>query len=351
MKRIGTLMLIVTLLVGLGISSAYGDPIGQIDAEDIELVRDVNGDYTFIFKEVGEWSIFASKDPSNFSNNTPIASTSESKITIKNFDSSNRYYFKVVNKDKSETVVSERRINFKGEENTRDLGGYKTKDGRTVKWGKLYRSGALNKLTDSDRILYDKLKIDTVVDFRAANEQVKKPDNVPKDTKMVSAPIMPGDFRIEKVYEILATGDKKAAREQFIETKRGELVEYNDSFQAFFDAVESSDNAVLYHCAGGKDRTGFASFLLLHALGVDKEIIVGDYLDTNKWRVENIKEAIKRAKEKNWDVETQLLMSVCTREKIEEMYGLIQEEYGTIDYYLIHILDVDIAKLRDKYLQ
>lgn len=362
MKKAGVIAIVVALLVGVGTAKIYYEYIspsislGQeaidiIDSDDIELVRDTNGDYTFIFKEAGKWDIFVSENPNDFSDNTPIKSTSDSKVSIKGLDSQTRYYFKAVNKDKGETIISERKINLRGSDNTRDLGGYTTVDGKTVKWGKLYRSAALDELTESDRVLYDKLDISTIVDFREADRHEEEPDNVPSNIQIVSAPIMPGGFDMMQVYEMLETNDIEAAHELFVNNKRGDLVDFNDSFKTFFDFVENNNDAILYHCAGGRDRTGFASFLLLHALGVDKETIVGDYMDTNKWRVEQVEGKIKQAEEKNWSRDLILLMNICTREKIEEMYSLIQEEYGTVDYYLIHVLDVDIAKLRDMYLQ
>lgn len=66
----------------------------------------------------------------------------------------------VENTDES---VHERHIELKGESNFRDLGGYKTKDGKTIKWGQVYRSGKLSNLSDADVVMLDSLNIQTVV--------------------------------------------------------------------------------------------------------------------------------------------------------------------------------------------
>ena len=60
---------------------------------------------------------------------------------------------------------------------------------------------------------------------------------------------------------------------------------------------------------------------------------------------------MERIEKCGWNKKTTLMKSIVTYEKMDEMLGAIQEKYGTIDYYLIHVLDVDIAKLRDKYLE
>ena len=82
-----------------------------------------------------------------------------------------------------------RKLPFTGAHNFRDLGGYKTKDGRTVKWGKIYRSDNLHSLTDEDLKYMKRLNIESVVDFRSVEERENEPDRLNPDMTQVLLPI------------------------------------------------------------------------------------------------------------------------------------------------------------------
>ena len=71
-----------------------------------------------------------------------------------------------------------RKLPFTGAHNFRDLGGYKTEDGRTLKWGKLYRSDDLHFLTDEDVKYLSRLGVKSVVDFRSDEEREAEPDRL-----------------------------------------------------------------------------------------------------------------------------------------------------------------------------
>jgi protein-tyrosine phosphatase len=64
----------------------------------------------------------------------------------------------------SRTLVPEGCVNF------RDLGGYRTRDGRQIGWRRLFRADGLNRLSDSDRSLLTELGLSTVIDLRTVDE-------------------------------------------------------------------------------------------------------------------------------------------------------------------------------------
>ena len=72
-----------------------------------------------------------------------------------------------------------RHLIFSGVKNFRDLGGYQTLDGKTVRWEKLYRSDDLHKLTNSDLKHLAALDLDRIIDFRAEYEKEVRPDRLP----------------------------------------------------------------------------------------------------------------------------------------------------------------------------
>ena len=71
---------------------------------------------------------------------------------------------------KEEAFVPERHIEFEGVMNFRDLGGYRTSQGATVRWGRLFRSGGLHYMTDADVRQARAMGIRSVLDLRRPDE-------------------------------------------------------------------------------------------------------------------------------------------------------------------------------------
>ena len=82
------------------------------------------------------------------------------------------------------------KIILNGAPNARDLGGIETKDGRTLKYGRLIRSGMLSRLDDNDIAYLKNAGLRTVVDFRTAAERMQKPDRLPEGTEYIICPIL-----------------------------------------------------------------------------------------------------------------------------------------------------------------
>ncbi len=169
--------------------------------------------------------------------------------------------------------------------NFRDAGGYATTEGRTVRRGVLYRSGNLCKATPRDLDTMERLGIRTVIDLRSEGEQHRKPATPTAHDRfaIVSLPILdraksPVFAETERRFR---EGDFDAfdVDDLMVGTNREFVVEWSAQFATFLRLiVEADGEPVLWHCASGKDRTGFAAALLLRLLGVDDETIVDDYL-------------------------------------------------------------------------
>ncbi|MFG2824716.1 tyrosine-protein phosphatase [Kitasatospora sp. NPDC048365] len=164
--------------------------------------------------------------------------------------------------------------------NFRDLGGYRAADGRTVRWGRLYRSDSLAKLHESadDLARFEKLGIRTVIDLRYPWE-IERTGRTPD---------LPGlrwhNLSIEhRPYDQAALGpeDDPAVHlaEKFLEVAEDGRAEIADTLRLIADG----DGAPLvFHCASGKDRTGIVAALVLTLLGVDEEQIVADFALTER---------------------------------------------------------------------
>lgn len=172
-------------------------------------------------------------------------------------------------------------VRLEGAPNFRDLGGYRTIDGKTVKLGRVFRSGHLAALTDTDLALLRKAGIRTVVDFRQPYEkQVFGFDRLPADVRLVSIPIGEAGMA-PAVHDALSRGDYRTLPDLNV-ANRLLVRDYAEQLGDALRTVASGEtHPIVLHCIGGKDRTGVAAALLLSMLGVPWSEVVLDYLRSN----------------------------------------------------------------------
>ncbi len=170
----------------------------------------------------------------------------------------------------------ERHIPLDGCLNFRDLGGYPTRDGRQVRWRRLFRSDALHRLSAADvRVLRGELELGTVVDLRSSGERRAETPGplAAEDVRFHHVPLFDGDtVGSARLSEPMTLSDRYFALAEAAKEAVARVVE----------VLARSDRPALYHCAAGKDRTGLISAVLLGALGVRDEIIVADYALTRQ---------------------------------------------------------------------
>jgi protein-tyrosine phosphatase len=169
--------------------------------------------------------------------------------------------------------VPSRTLDFEGCVNFRDLGGYRTSDGRSVAWRRLFRADGLNKLSPADLVAMTELGLTTVIDLRTLDEAEQR-----------------GSFPVDEVpvrYVGLPLTDVLPATEElpdwkeaaYVATRYGAMV--TDGGPVLTEAIHvlASGDALpaVMHCSAGKDRTGVLSALVLAFLGVPDETIVEDY--------------------------------------------------------------------------
>ena len=202
------------------------------------------------------------------------------------------------------TVAStpERHIVLDGQPNFRDLGGYETADGRTVKWGQVYRSGELPRLSDADVAELEELGIETVVSFLTDKEiEARGPDRLPEDSVEVALPMEAGNLGdlLAVVLEARRTGDfSEVPGDINPDIHRRLMVEARDYYAALLREISDPANRPLvFHCSHGVHRTGTAAAILLSALGVPWETVREDYLLSNTFRQEEIGHRLAQLRE------------------------------------------------------
>jgi protein tyrosine/serine phosphatase len=157
--------------------------------------------------------------------------------------------------------------------NFRDLGGYRTADGRSVAWRRLFRSDDLSRLTTEDAEPFAALGIRTVIDLRRPTETAEL-GRVPEFTGV--------DYRhVHLIHQLWPQTDQADAAERIsylVDRYRDMSVEAGDGIGTALRLVAEADAAPLVvHCIAGKDRTGIVAALTLSLLGVDDATIATDY--------------------------------------------------------------------------
>lgn len=180
------------------------------------------------------------------------------------------------------------RIVFEGAINFRDLGGYVTRDGRRLAWGRLYRSDALWQLTDKDLEHFAALRIRTICDLRAEPERLRWPNRLPSEENPPTT--LANGFTPEGTLDTWAAinrGDisPEGVTEYMCRHYRAFTEIHVEHFAATFQALlRPRALPALIHCASGKDRTGFGIATILLALGVPRSDILSDYLISDRYR-------------------------------------------------------------------
>tara|TARA_Y100001968_G_scaffold26954_1_gene21011 strand:+ start:4321 stop:5220 length:900 start_codon:yes stop_codon:yes gene_type:complete len=253
---------------------------------------------------------------------------------------------------------SYRKLPFTGAHNFRDLGGYKTLDGKTVKWGKVYRSDNLHSLTDEDVKYMERLNIKSVVDFRSDEERDEEPDRL---TPNMTPILLPIKFEPEGVTETLIRdltyGDLDSSN--LLRDFNIILVkEFTEEYKNFFrHIVDNAGEPFVLHCTAGKDRAGFGSAMILTVLGVPREKIIEDYLKTNKYVRDHVDSELFEIELKTFfraDSDNLRKINLVEKRYIQAAFDTIDSHWGGMDRYIsegLNLTEEDIAKIKNYYLE
>ncbi|MFF5974490.1 tyrosine-protein phosphatase [Streptomyces sp. NPDC012769] len=169
-----------------------------------------------------------------------------------------------------------RHIPFARLHNFRDLGGYRTADGGSVRWATLYRSDSLAKLAGPDARAdlerFRELDVTTVIDLRYPWEIAAKgrhPETEPQTWHNLSIEHRPYDQA-----EIDPDVDPwRYLADRFAEVALDGAAELREALEI----IAAAEGPLVFHCASGKDRTGLLAALVLGLLDVPDEEILDDF--------------------------------------------------------------------------
>jgi protein tyrosine/serine phosphatase len=256
-------------------------------------------------------------------------------------------------------------LGIKSVPNLRDLGGYKTGDGRIVAAGLVYRSNQLSGVSRDDMKMLANLKLKSAYDLRTEDERKKRPGELPREVNYVWLDVLAdspqaGPAQLEKLME-----DPKAAN---AELGGGKVEEgFKESYREFVSLpsaklefrklfvslADPKQLPALFHCTTGKDRTGWAAASLLTLLGVPKDKVMEDYLRSNDYILPAYKKTIDDFVAAGGDPEIPKAILGVKKEYLEAAFDEMQKKYGTVEKYFSEGLGIDATKqdaLKELYL-
>ncbi|WP_129781030.1 tyrosine-protein phosphatase [Peristeroidobacter soli] len=174
----------------------------------------------------------------------------------------------------------ERVLSFQGGCNFRDIGGYRTQQGTSTRWGKVFRTGVLTYFTEDDHAPLTQLQVRAICDLRRLEEREREPTRWPHEFNALSW----ADGTVTPTVRGLAADRPRNAAGMFdamVALYRALPEWMGPRIGGMFSAIAAGDVPLVVHCAAGKDRTGVAVAVLLRSLGVPEETAIQDYLLTN----------------------------------------------------------------------
>jgi protein-tyrosine phosphatase len=245
----------------------------------------------------------------------------------------------------------ERRVAFEGIQNFRDLGGYPTVGGGVVRWGQVYRADALHKMTDADIEAFARLGVRTVFDLRSELERSEFPGPFESIHLHIlgrpdNADVLPPDP------EMTAAAGEGMLRDLYV----GALTHSAGKFGVLLAALADPDRLpAVFHCHGGKDRTGVAAALFLLALGVDRDSVLDDYEATRRYRlIEHQQDSLANMLAAGVPPEAAAGVLGAPRWAMAAAVDAIDTNYGGIDTYLLTEAGVPsetLARLRKVHVE
>lgn len=176
-----------------------------------------------------------------------------------------------------------RHIRLEGSSNLRDIGGYQVGDGKQVRWGMVFRSGALWGLTEADWGWMAAQRVAVVCDLRSDHERDIAPTSWPEGYCARAVDVC---YEAAHLFARRQVSDRAAGvgeMERSLYLRFAELLA--PSLRGLFAALCSGEVPAIVHCTAGQDRTGLAVGLLLWALGADRATIHHDYLRSTALRI------------------------------------------------------------------
>jgi protein-tyrosine phosphatase len=366
-----TLLALVLALGGLVAAptvASAGDRDEAVPFTAATVTQAADGGYDVAWKapsSAGKVQVHAGTDPDEIDDDTAVGSGGSSgTVHVTGLAAAPRWYFELDPAKGASLVTADHSLHLASAPNLRDIGGYRTSDGRWVKVGELYRSDGLDALSDADNATLQALGVKLVCDLRTNGERASKPDKEIAGSTNEQIDVSGEDELTATITAAITSGDTAEQQRLFGDGKGEQLL--IDGGRAFvsgeipkaayttlFERIEDPANLpTVMHCSGGKDRTGWASAAILTALGVPRSTVTQDYLASNGYLQEKNDKTLAATAAL---IDRSLLEPLVTvrKEYLDASFGEVKAKYTTFDEYLaaIGVTKADKQQLQDELLE
>ncbi|WP_455638225.1 tyrosine-protein phosphatase [Parabacteroides sp.] len=323
---------------------------------EVELTRPVDTKKAVLKVSANEaWTLYAGSTAEDIDLNTPCASGNGKEDALELDTEAGKRYIFMFKTAEGQAMLAEKILPVNGY-NFRDLGGIKNKDGKYVRWGRLFRTDEMYKLTPEDLSYLASTGLKTIVDFRTDTEKEggfggmmpasydKRPSTV-QDS--IDLKINAGNIFSDEILNSIRNGATAEELKPVMVNSYIEMVTVDDyvaKYKEFFKLLQDESYLPLsFHCSAGKDRTGVAAMLILSALDVDKATIMKDYM---------LSAELVKDKYKAYVGMIPAIAPLVTvkEEYLNAAYDEIDKKYGSMTKFLTETLGVDIQKMKELYL-
>ncbi len=241
--------------------------------------------------------------------------------------------------------------------NLRELGGYATESGQYIAWRKLLRSGSMGHLREEDGTMLEDYGVIFDIDLRSDSEVKTRPDRIPRTISYQHLSVYPFTDKaglFKRLGRKLRGGSADSMPDTYCQMLTDSHA--NAAYAHLFSILLSNDRqdeAVVFHCTAGKDRTGVAAMMIEGALGIPEATIREDYLLTNLVLAAPDKMAHADLAHGADQFVNQMNAQQAEASNYDAVRELITKEYGDWEGYLtqqLHLTTNDLADLRALYL-
>lgn len=345
------LKIVTGVTLGFALAQALANPSAAI--EDARVERTVDG------RVIVQWRSVPSDAPVDVAIGSRLLSDDDrdGRHELTQADAARRPLVRLTTANGNVVTAAERVLPLEGGRNFRDLGGYRTSDGQRVKWGKLFRSGTMARLTDADYELLSTLGIRVICDFRANDEREQEPTvwrTSGAKPKYHARDYVTAESSLRAMFgEGMPSAETvRVAMTQFY---RETAYEHADSYRTMFKSLAKGEAPLAFNCSAGKDRTGVGAALLLTMLGVPRATVLEDYAMSERvvnYETEYATNAPSEPNEKPsaWDFLTKLPPEVrapllrSDPEYLRAALAAIEEREGSIEAYFDRVLSISKAE-------
>lgn len=366
----------------------------------VEVTRTPSGAYSVTWSGAGRHRVYASTKPGNPSRSgSLVGSSAYGALAVKGLNNDARWYFEVASpaavksakriteqrrakvakqrrqalkkgkkftkvvrvKDVEGTVAATRSVGLDKATNTRDLGGMRTIDGRSIRWGVLFRSDAMVAPTARDAAVLESMGLHRSIEFRAPGEVASAGANrYPVSVKETAIPLLDAstDALSQAIQAALRSGDPSVVDDLLGDGKAQQIaaagpidmIRSEPARVGFGQALRllagPNGSPMIFNCTAGKDRTGIFAAVIQRILGVPERAILADYELSNRYRAASNQATYDRLA--TVGVDLALIRPLLEQDgaNLAGMFRAVEEEYGSFDRFLRTGLGLDAATLK-----